>query len=694
MALNVPCIENDTVMITVQGDDEACWTYRVKISGSLYKMMGPVFQVDGMPLLPRFARIEAEALPTTLANGSKEYRYICHYAERDNMFLEIIFRLANTNPVVRFAYILSVVHDKQQMRLTKVHEQDELCYLTCSLASLTSVQEVQCAEFVEQVHSYRLTERQLDEQFFSEQLPVMGPLLYACNEQEALLIAYEHGSQVPDAFLHYVPTLERDVTLQAVKGNYLHNQVIDSKHPYRTIWFQLAVVTGDEQTLAHSYREFVLKYQSVYNESRKPYIFYNTWAMQERDKWWYGRYYLDSIYEDRILAEIDAAARIGVEVFVIDTGWYIETGDWQINLARFPAGLKAVKTRLDGYGMKLGLWFGPTSAALSSHILQSYDACRMTWQGKVVPPYPVWETGASQAMCLVSDYGDAFADTLIHVAREVGAIYFKWDAIQQYGCDSPHHWHGDSEHTQKERAESYAFQLVRVMTHIAERICEAIPEAIVDFDVTEGGRSVGAGFLAAGKYFLVNNGPYFQSFDVPIDDTQQNSNLFFFPGEARSRICRTAMTFDKWFPSTLFLAHYLLDEPRSSQISNLASLMLGQNGIWGELTRLSATDVALAHEMLARYKLIRDALTESDPVYQGSVGSSPEVYEKIHSQSGRGMVIIFSPVRGEYYYTTRHRVAPDVWQTPGVEVRISNQGKARLHINFEQPGANLVFFGN
>ena len=57
-------------------------------------------------------------------------------------------------------------------------------------------------------------------------------------------------------------------------------------------------------------------------ESRKPYIFYNTWAYQERNKWWNGKTYLDSMNQDRMLAEIDVAHRMGIDVFVLDTGWY------------------------------------------------------------------------------------------------------------------------------------------------------------------------------------------------------------------------------------------------------------------------------------------------------------------------------------------------------------------------------------
>src|ERR671926_160891 len=86
---------------------------------------------------------------------------------------------------------------------------------------------------------------------------------------------------------------------------------------------------------------------------------------------------------------------------------------------------------------------------------------------------------------------------------------------QWYGCDSPDHQHGTLANTAKERADCYAYQMGRQMIRIVEEVTRRCPGVIVDFDITEGGRFVGLGFLAVGKYFLINNGPYFHDFDIP-----------------------------------------------------------------------------------------------------------------------------------------------------------------------------------
>lgn len=65
----------------------------------------------------------------------------------------------------------------------------------------------------------------------------------------------------------------------------------------------------------------------------------------------------------------------------------VKTGDCTVSMARFPDGLKAVKAKLDQYNMKLGLWFGPTSAAVSSRVVQQHPEWRMSWHGKIGKPH-------------------------------------------------------------------------------------------------------------------------------------------------------------------------------------------------------------------------------------------------------------------------------------------------------------------
>jgi len=683
-------LHNSQVWISFACGQGCLWGYGAEKGNSAHRFAPPSFAIDGKQLSAQVRHLTPIGSPTHLNNGATEYYVEGVLAQDPHLQLRIQFQVNDETPVIRFRYLLK---GDQPRTLSAPSGVNSLTYLQTSLRQLPEAEEVTLSNFAELTHSFTLSEEKIGDRYFQDGGSFMGPILAATDGHRSFLLAYEHGSQVPDAFLHYQLSPDRSVRLTAVKGNYVSGQTIDANHPYQSVWMETAAVQGSVDQLASTYRSFVLKYMTQNPATRKPYIFYNTWNFQERNKWWNGKPYLESMNEDRILKEIDVAHRMGVDVFVLDTGWYEKTGDWTVSRKRFPDGLKAVKEKLDGYGMKLGLWFGPTTAAVSSRVVLEHPEWRRSWNGQVGEPNEVWETEKSYKMCMVSGYADAFADELIRLAKEVGVSYFKWDAIAQYGCNDPHHNHGGENNTPQERSDSYGFQLVQYMSQVADKVAAAVPGAIVDFDVTEGGRAMGLAFLSSGKYFLMNNGPYYQSYDLPIDLTRTNSNLFFNQGQARTWVARSPLTFDKWIPSTLFLTHYFPDDPQQWQEVDVASLILGQNGIWGDLLSVSDPGVAFIGSTLARYKQVRDDITESDPVVTGIVSGSPEIHEKISATTGRGAVVIFATERGTYQYITSHQVAAEHWTSDGVTVASDTAGRARIEATFEKPGAKILFFG-
>jgi len=683
-------IQNSQVWIAFSCGRGCLWQYGGDQQSSGYRFAPPVFSIDGKLVSAEVDQFVPVGVPIHLNNGATEYSFVGPLVHDSHLQLTVEFQVNDETPVVRFRYTL---RGDRPRTLTAPGGANTLTYLDTSLRQLPNAEEVSLSNFAQLTHSYMLSEQKVEDRYFQDSGTLMGPILAATDNHRSFLLAYEHGEQVPDAFLQYQLSPDRSVRLIAVKGNYVSGQAIDSTHSYQSLWMETAAAQGGIDQLASHYRRFVLKYMTQNPATRKPYIFYNTWNFQERNKWWNGKPYLESMNEERILKEIDVAHRMGVDVFVLDTGWYEKTGDWTVSTQRFPDGLKAVKQKLDGYGMQLGLWFGPTTAAVSSRVVREHPEWRRSWDGKVGEPQEVWETEKSYKMCMVSGYSDAFADELIRLAREVGVTYFKWDAIAQYGCNDPHHDHGGESNTPQERSDSYAFQLVQYMSRVADKVGAAVPGAIVDFDVTEGGRAMGLAFLASGKYFLINNGPYYQNYDIPIDLKRTNSNLFFYQGPARTWIARSPLTFDKWIPSTLFLTHYFPDDPQQWQEVAVASLILGQNGIWGDLLNVSDSGVAFIGSTLARYKQVRDDITESDPVVSGIVSASPEIHEKISATTGRGAVVIFATERGTYRYVTHHKVAADHWVSEGVTLSADTAGRARIETTFDKPGAKIVFFG-
>jgi alpha-galactosidase len=682
--------------VRLQNQPGVLWEYRTEgPRGQPLRLRPPELEVGGR-VVPGLATRFRPRGAVTLRNGAVEHTFVGPLRADTTLEFVVTFRMARDNPVVRFRYALE--SPRASHRLTKTRGRDNFTYLAVAAADLPTVTEVRLSEFDERVHATTLTEVSVPHRYFESESAVMGPIVVLGDgAQRTFLLAYEHGSQLPERFLEYQLRPDRSVVLRSVKGNYLDQQPVDAEHPYQTLWFEVAGVNGGETKLAERYRDFVLRYLSENLESRRPYVFYNTWGRQERTQW-AGNKYLTSMNLKTTLAEIDVAHRMGIEVYVVDAGWFEKTGDWRVNTTFFPDTLQQVRARLEGYGMKLGLWFNPTVAALSSRMLARNAAYAMSRNGKKAAPFAVWETEESQPLSLVSPYWEEFADELIRLNKELGVSYFKWDAVDQHGSDAPGHFHGTEASSRQERADSYAFQLPLYLSKIVDKVSRAAPRTIFDFDVTEPGRAVGLQFLSSGKFFLMNNGPYYHNYDLAPPwksvNPNGNANIFVEPGPARGWFTRAGLRYDKWIPSVLFLTHYQPDEPRSSQTLNLASLVLGQNGIWGEILKTSPEGVTYIGEVLAKYKQVREDITLAPPVVQGEPGGSPEIHEKINPANGRGVVVLFANASGRYRYVTERAADRASWQTGGpLQIRYDARGRAVIDAEFTGPGARIVFFG-
>ncbi|MGI6495450.1 MAG: alpha-galactosidase [Kiritimatiellia bacterium] len=688
-------ISTPLLSIAVDGSAEALWTLATADGALRIPVAAPVFEIDGQDVVAALSDVAAvPARGAPLPDGVREAAFRGTLRDCPDLALTLVLRVADDSPVVRFRYSLAPAEGSTTLhRLTKRHDRDAIAYAAADLSALPECTEVRFGEFDARCHAFRLSETRVGAKEFDNSLRLMGPILAACGPAHSAFLAYEHGSQAPDLFVGFDLAPSRRVTLRAVKGNYYRGRPLSATDPFETLWFDLAALSGGLDDLAAACRHFFLLRCSPNAASRRPWIFYNTWGCQERDKWWNHHAYLDTMNEERILADIDIAHAMGIDVFVIDTGWYEKTGDWRVSSKRFPRGLGPIRDKLDRYGMKLGLWFSPTEAAVTSDILARNRGNIVSFRGVESTPHRVWETEESQNLCLVSPYASDFADELIRLSRDLGVTYFKWDAIGQYGCDSDRHAHGGPSVPADERADCYAFEQVRYMARVVDRLCAACPEAIVDFDITERGRSVGLAFLAAGKYFAVNNGPYYPCFDVPYDWAAEAfwSNVFVYPGPARGWFVRAPLDADRWIPSVLFLAHYFADAPATSQRINFASAILGQNGIWGDLQAVPPEGVAFFADAFAAYKRVRDAITSASPVRTGRIGGSPEIHEKLDAQ-GRGAVCLFANERGGQTYVTEHATAPLLWTSENCTVTRDAKGRAILHARFDSPDAAIALF--
>ncbi|HEY5587117.1 MAG TPA: alpha-galactosidase [Ruminiclostridium sp.] len=693
--------ETDMICLSI-GSKNSFIKIGTRETGTIFNLEAPIFEIDMKHLggeALRFSGIENER---ELANGGKEVKLNFELDTSDEIQVSVYLRYFLHCPFIRYRYEINA---KTPVMLTKAEGKDNIKYTGFSSKFIKDgLTEIQFSQFNPNVHSFNPNFDKKTDGELTLGCRFPGPTILLENESYCCLLSYEHGAEYPDSYLGFNTKIENNylhIDIRAEKGNYYHGEILNTTHSFISPWFHFAICSGDKDAMFKHYRTFLLKYICENQESRKPYIFYNTWNYQERNNYFNGNKYLDSMKLDHILKEIDVAHKMGVDVYVIDTGWFNKTGDWLVNLDFFPDNLMQVKQKLDEYNMKLGLWFNPTVAAKTSEIYKSHPEYKITQDGKDFCN-EIWETEESYTMCLASGFSDYFIEKMIQLNKDLGVTYFKWDGIGQYGCNSPLHDHGNETNTPEERLHCYSYKMGMEMIKIVEAVTLKCADVIVDFDVTEGGRFVGLGFLSVGKYFLLNNGPYSMDFDLPEKfeaatnkvavNLAPYTNVFFFPGPSRSRICRQGVRYDSFVPSILFLAHFLPDAPRLSQNNSLASLMLGSNGIWGDLLSLNESDIKVFSDALNKYKLVGEHITSSYPVTRGFIGSSPEIYEKVNYEEAKGLVCFFTKSKGTYVHITGKINIKEFSHIDGADnYEITLDGRLKIIVNLDANDARYVF---
>jgi alpha-galactosidase len=134
---------------------------------------------------------------------------------------------------------------------------------------------------------------------------------------------------------------------------------------------------------------------------------------------------------DRVLPLLDAAARLGVEYYCVDAGWYDvpgsswwdRVGEWRVDLERFPGGLERLKAEADARGVGLGVWIEPEVIGVRSPLAQSLpEEAFLRRNGERVVAQGRYHLDFSSAAARA--HVDAVMD---HLAGEVGISYVKFD---------------------------------------------------------------------------------------------------------------------------------------------------------------------------------------------------------------------------------------------------------------------------
>ena len=141
--------------------------------------------------------------------------------------------------------------------------------------------------------------------------------------------------------------------------------------------------------------------------------------------------------EDRLVEIAAKAKECGVELFVLDDGWFgarsndhAGLGDWVANRERLPRGIKGIADRIEEMGMKFGLWFEPEMVNKDSDLYRAHPDWAFAIPGRV-PNHSRNQLVLDMTREDVREYLLERLTTIVHDAK---IDYVKWD-MNRSVCD-------------------------------------------------------------------------------------------------------------------------------------------------------------------------------------------------------------------------------------------------------------------
>lgn len=197
---------------------------------------------------------------------------------------------------------------------------------------------------------------------------------------------------------------------------------------------------------------------------------------------WEGNYF--DFDEAALLKQADLAADLGIELFVLDDGWFgqrnddtTSLGDWSVNLAKLPNGIEHLADAIHQRNMKFGLWFEPEMVSPESQLFKKHP----DWSLQV-PGYPQTQ-GRQQlvlnlSMPVVQDY---LIDMLKSYLASGKIDYIKWDMNRHLTEVGSPLLPSDQ---QKEVSHRYVLGLYRILSEITTEF----PQVLFENCSSGGGR--------------------------------------------------------------------------------------------------------------------------------------------------------------------------------------------------------------
>jgi alpha-galactosidase len=375
---------------------------------------------------------------------------------------------------------------------------------------------------------------------------------------------------------------------------------------------------GEASRLFHAFERAEILPGGVHSRLRP--VLYNSWEATE--------FAVDEAGQ-KTLAE--KAAKIGVERFVMDDGWFGQRnndhaglGDWFVNRAKFPNGLGSLISYVNGLGMDFGLWVEPEMVNPNSDLYRAHPDWAMHF-----PDRPRTEARNQLMLNLarddVKEYVYGFLNKL---ATDNNIAFFKWDYNRNWSQPG---WPEAPIGDQKKIWVRYVQNLYEIL----DRLRAAHPKLEIE-SCSGGGGRVDLGILKR------------------VDQVWTSDNT-----EAYDRL-KIQEGFSYPYTTKVMMA-WVTDVPnmngRSTPLKyRFLVAMMGSLGIGANLNKWSQEDFGLATEMVAYYKSVRQTVQEGKLYrlfspregdftanqYVAQDGSQAVVYAFLRSQQyGRPAPIVY-----------------------------------------------------
>ena len=201
---------------------------------------------------------------------------------------------------------------------------------------------------------------------------------------------------------------------------------------------------------------------------------------------WEGAYF---DFDAKVLKQmIDDAASMGLEMFVLDDGWFgnkyprnaanAGLGDWQVNRKKLPAGIDDIASYAHRKGLKFGIWIEPEMVNLKSELAERHP----DW---IVRP-PKREAPETRRQWLLDLSNPALQDFVFETFDNTMKLsdkidYIKWDANRNANNVGSAYLPADE---QSHFWIDYAQGFYKVM----ERIRAKYPDVLIQACASGGGR--------------------------------------------------------------------------------------------------------------------------------------------------------------------------------------------------------------